>query len=230
MHQRLKAARVAASFRTATEASSAFGWKLSTYRAHENGQNQFDTKTALIYSQAFKVSAAWLLTGEKQLVDNTSLEIDAITSNINFKPTKENTIFILSSVGDGFWIEDFIVEENKDTQTSPLPPDLRFPLSEQFDLIAKGNSNESKIYNGELIRCLKIQRDVSHIKENEIVVVKLTRGEMKGYVLRRLEIIQNTIKLVPLNLNDANYKTLDYTQGSKSVEIIGKALYKFSIL
>jgi len=64
MNRRLRDARRAAGFATATEAIEYFGWKSSTYRAHENGQNNFKAEDAGVYSRAYGVSAAWLLLGE----------------------------------------------------------------------------------------------------------------------------------------------------------------------
>lgn len=64
MNQRLKHARRQAGFKTATAAIEHHGWSNSTYRAHENGQNNFKIKDAKIYADAYGVSASWLLVGE----------------------------------------------------------------------------------------------------------------------------------------------------------------------
>lgn len=64
MHSRLKEARIEAGFTSAAKAALALGLKPSTYNAHENGQNEFDAETAKVYGKKFRVSAAWLLTGE----------------------------------------------------------------------------------------------------------------------------------------------------------------------
>lgn len=64
MSDRLRLARENAGFNSARSAALAIGVNPSTYGAHENGQNNFKTKDAEFYAAAFKVSAAWLLTGE----------------------------------------------------------------------------------------------------------------------------------------------------------------------
>lgn len=64
MGDRLRQARIEAGFSSAMGAAKRFGWSPSTYAAHENGQNRFDEKAARKYADAFKTSAAWLLTGE----------------------------------------------------------------------------------------------------------------------------------------------------------------------
>lgn len=64
MNQRLKHARLQAGFKTATAAIEHCGWNSSTYRAHENGQNNYKIKDAKIYADAYGVSPVWLLVGE----------------------------------------------------------------------------------------------------------------------------------------------------------------------
>lgn len=64
--QRLKRAREAAGFATATDAATRFRWKVPTYLGHENGSRGFRGQTAAKYAKAFRVSQAWLLTGEGQ--------------------------------------------------------------------------------------------------------------------------------------------------------------------
>jgi transcriptional regulator with XRE-family HTH domain len=58
---RLREARTAAGFSSASAAAAKHGWTTSTYIAHENGQNHFDADRAAVYAGAFGVDAAWLL-------------------------------------------------------------------------------------------------------------------------------------------------------------------------
>lgn len=60
---RLRLAREAAGFKSASEAVEKFRWRASTYMAHENGQNGIRTEPALAYARAFGVDAGWLMTG-----------------------------------------------------------------------------------------------------------------------------------------------------------------------
>jgi len=64
MGERLRAAREAASYPSATKAAEALGVSLSTYRAHENGQNEFSAEIANRYAKKFGTTAGYLLTGE----------------------------------------------------------------------------------------------------------------------------------------------------------------------
>lgn len=60
---RLREARAAAGFSGPADAASRFLWPYPTYAAHENGGRSY-TRAAARYAKAFRVSEAWLLTGE----------------------------------------------------------------------------------------------------------------------------------------------------------------------
>ena len=64
MGERLRESREAAGFKSAAKAAEALGVSASSYRAHENGQNDFDPETADHYARKFGTSAAYLLTAE----------------------------------------------------------------------------------------------------------------------------------------------------------------------
>lgn len=64
MADRLRRARKDAGYRTASAAIENFKWPTSSYRAHENGQNNFSPETAQQYAEAYGANAAWLLLGD----------------------------------------------------------------------------------------------------------------------------------------------------------------------
>lgn len=68
---RLRSARKAAGFRSASSAAEQFGWPTSTYVAHENGSRTIGQDDAERYAKAFKargakVSAPVILFGDSQ--------------------------------------------------------------------------------------------------------------------------------------------------------------------
>ncbi len=69
MGDRLKQARIAARYPSARAAATKKGWGVSTYSAHENGQNEFKADDARKYGKAFNVSPGWLLTGDQRVVE-----------------------------------------------------------------------------------------------------------------------------------------------------------------
>ncbi|MET3414028.1 hypothetical protein [Methylobacterium sp. 1030] len=54
-------ARQMAGFATKVDAVRHFGWKPTTYVAHESGQNRFTAGAAELYGRAYGVTPAWLL-------------------------------------------------------------------------------------------------------------------------------------------------------------------------
>ncbi|RWP88332.1 MAG: helix-turn-helix transcriptional regulator [Mesorhizobium sp.] len=69
MGDRLRAARQKAGYNSATKAAAALGISASTFRAHENGQNEFGPVEAERYARRFGTSAAHLLTGATATVE-----------------------------------------------------------------------------------------------------------------------------------------------------------------
>jgi len=61
--KRLEKARLARGFEDAKAAATYFGWKYDTYAQHENGLRGL-VRAVDKYAKAFRVSEAWLLTGE----------------------------------------------------------------------------------------------------------------------------------------------------------------------
>jgi phage repressor protein C with HTH and peptisase S24 domain len=62
--QRLRWARSRARYGSASDAARAYGWKVSTYLGHENGDRNPSREAAKRYAKAFKVRWEWLLEGE----------------------------------------------------------------------------------------------------------------------------------------------------------------------
>lgn len=63
INERLREARKASGFESATDAANHFGWVVSTYAGHENGHRGFKMKTAEKYAAAFNVSPEWIMFG-----------------------------------------------------------------------------------------------------------------------------------------------------------------------
>ena len=80
-NERLRQAREMAGFKSATEAAKRFHWPSSTYSSHENGQTDpVPQRAAAKYARAFKVSVAWLLTGQGLMSD-----LEGLFSQIDVK-------------------------------------------------------------------------------------------------------------------------------------------------
>lgn len=64
--ERLRVARSAAGFKSTQAAADRMGVSASTYRAHENGQNDFSDDQAAQYAKAFGIDPAELIFGRKR--------------------------------------------------------------------------------------------------------------------------------------------------------------------
>lgn len=74
--KRLREARERAGYESARKAALTFGWGVSTYAAHENGQNSYNAEKAEMYAKAFKTRADWLMFGITD-AESASVGIDA---------------------------------------------------------------------------------------------------------------------------------------------------------
>lgn len=64
--ERLRAARTAAGYKSTQAAAERLAVSASTYRAHENGQNDFSDEQAAHYAKAFGIDPAELIFGRKR--------------------------------------------------------------------------------------------------------------------------------------------------------------------
>jgi phage repressor protein C with HTH and peptisase S24 domain len=64
--KRLRQAREETGYGSASAAARVHGWGVSTFLAHENGQNDYDADQAQTYAKAFKTTAEWLLWGKER--------------------------------------------------------------------------------------------------------------------------------------------------------------------
>jgi transcriptional regulator with XRE-family HTH domain len=91
LNERLRNARQRAGFDTATRAIDLFGWKNSTYRAHENGQNNYGVEEAKAYAMAYGVTPSWLLIGDTKETSPSS------TVQKTAQPHKHNCVNVISA-------------------------------------------------------------------------------------------------------------------------------------
>jgi phage repressor protein C with HTH and peptisase S24 domain len=94
-HERLRQARINAKFPTASAAATALGITPSTYRAHENGQNDFQIDEAKQYGQKFGVDPIYLLTGDSPaaFIDATApIVLDSPNAKIRGKIEGDGTM------------------------------------------------------------------------------------------------------------------------------------------
>lgn len=75
--ERLRRARIAAGFKSASESARAFGWGDAGYRHHENGTRPISAGAASRYAKSFGVSEEWLLFGRgREASDQVALAVE----------------------------------------------------------------------------------------------------------------------------------------------------------
>jgi hypothetical protein len=91
MHTRLKTARIAAGYRTATEFCEKNHIPISTYNMHETGKRKIMSTVAEKYSELLKINTAWLIMGigtpytDSDLKESTELTENEYLSLLNYK-------------------------------------------------------------------------------------------------------------------------------------------------
>lgn len=191
MHWRLKKARIDAGFPTATAAIDHFGWKGSTYRAHENGQNEFDASTAKAYAKAYGKSPGWLLTGDEPPTAARPAPPSRSMTNAFEQDAASPKIFVTGRAALGEWLEEVVRKRQEENATeSPFPPDPNFPLEAQFDLRVSGAWLNRFAHDGDLLRCVDLGVAQIDVEDGDLVVIERKRdgglSEISARRLRRL--------------------------------------------
>lgn len=146
--------------KTATEVARGFGWPISTYLGHENGDRTPSRPTAKKYASRFKVRWEWLLEGGNQ-------------------PTaKANTIPVEGYVGAG---AEFIPFEDGNLGLGDAPVQIE-PNSSA--VIVRGDSMYPRYFDGEYLYYTKDSNDPAVFLGQECVI-KLHDGRMFVKILRK---------------------------------------------
>jgi len=239
MSGRLKLARVSAGFYKASDAISKFGWKASTYRAHENSQNHFDATTAKIYAAAFDVRAAWLLTGEGAPRSEGGDGGDA-QGRPQHHPRghavggNRNHVSCRGRLASGVWRErgaNYI--DGDENISAGFPPDPAYPLEAQSDYVIDELSLNNIGASGEILRCIDVAVLGSELRDGDFVVIEriCDRGmtEISGKWLRR---IGDRIELWPETSGSRDTQGIitaeDDARKNIHLKIVGKVLWRFS--
>ncbi len=183
MSVRLKAARKDAGYKSATAAAEALGVAASTYRAHENGQNQFNVEEAKQYARRYKVSATWLLFGGGMTQTSTpNLPTD---THEGFNPSV-GTVSVIGEISAGTWLDIEEVEEREAYQMSTVPASADYPTDRQYAFEVKGTSINRVAAEGDRLICLDLGKSgltLNSIQNDDLVIVEQTKHS--GQMIRR---------------------------------------------
>lgn len=203
MGQRLRKARLKAGFSSATKAADAIGVSHSTYRAHENGQNDFSPDDAAIYGRKFDVSASYLLTGEEgarhKIVSSFDPDVpDRIENDVKIRSQLKDgqipEIDVKAGMGAGGEIMIVNQQQNAVTVSTEVIRDFwRLPdnLLAKLNVVASnvavlpayGDSMAPTINDGDAVFI-----DISHRVPSPPGIYAIA-DELGGVIIKRLEIV-----------------------------------------
>jgi len=230
MCDRLKRARRAAGFRSATAAIERFGWKASTYRAHENGQNNFSADHSRLYAQAFGVSASWLLLGEADVTEAAPSRHDTAFAK-EAAEAPAGAVTLRGKVATGVWIEAASADEAQEPGPHcTLPPSMDHPPLAQFDLIVADASFNKHANIGDVIRCVDVKASGASVQDGDLIVLERNQsGLLKETSARRIRISEAGYEFWSES-HDPRWRNPIIADGAavragKAVKIIGKIIF-----
>jgi phage repressor protein C with HTH and peptisase S24 domain len=204
--ERLQKARAKAGYENATDAARAFGWNEITYRAHENGGRGLKAKVAEQYAKAFKVSAAWLLTGE----GSDTAPRPAAGNTVEELPARGSFGFakVDGSVQAGAFLALEVFDDDLGEVVS-APRDPVFPFAKQRAYRVKGESmnqaHPSPMNDGDIIICAMWEDLGMEPKDGLNVVVQQTTadGQLRERSVKELKVFPGRIEFHPRSSNPA---------------------------
>lgn len=117
--QRLVEARIKRGFKDAKAAAVYFGWKYNSYAQHESGLRGLRKDTAERYARAYRVSPAWLLTGEGEgkieLVPLVSwVSAGAMADPMSQIPMDDVPLLAFADLSSGDWFALRVIGDSMD--------------------------------------------------------------------------------------------------------------------
>ncbi|PST22001.1 phage repressor protein C [Mesorhizobium plurifarium] len=151
---RLREARVKAGYRFASDAANALGIVASTYRAHENGQNDFELSEAEVYGRKFNVDPLWLLTGTDRRIsigatsDSMMTPVDAPNARIGAKVIGQGKKIPVFGQAVGGVDGEFIMNGN--VLYEVMAPPILSDISGAYAVSVSGDSMYPRYEDGEV--------------------------------------------------------------------------------
>lgn len=209
---RLRQARIAAGYESATAAAQAMNVPAPTYSAHENGSRGITTNASRKYAKHFKVDPAWLLYGYEPSVPMTS--DDSSAPDATLIPVYN----VEASAGGGAVVS---TEYQVDSLSFPEGYLRRITQSNPRDLAVisvKGDSMTPTLDDDDVVMLDVSKRDLSYdglfvIRDNgdALLVKRIGRATRSGFV----SLISD---------NNKHYPTVE--RAWDDIEVIGKVIWK----
>ena len=171
--ERLRAARLAAGYDSASEAARQCRFHPQNLRDHEAGRRKISGPQAIAYAAAFNTTASQLLFGENGGTNNAALPIRG-------------------AVQAGVWRESFDMDAHA-AETLPVAADLVDHGVAQFWIRVIGDSVNQYAPDGSFCLCVPVweyARDAGALASKaagKLVVAQRKRGDLYEYTLKRYQ-------------------------------------------
>lgn len=218
-HERLRQARIAAQFKSAAAAAEALGVKPSTYRAHENGQNDFSFEESEIYGKKFGSDPMWLFAekADRPIPHNSdfvaSTKIDIPNAKIRGMVVGQGRQIPVYGHAVGGVDGEFLMNGN--VLYDVMAPPVLSHISNAYAVAVSGDSMYPRYEDGEVCYIDPTRR----VKKGDYVIaqIKLEEdGQLLAYVKKFIR--HNDQELVleqynppkELRFNARNVHSVDY--------------------
>lgn len=161
-NDRLRQARINAGFESAAAAAKRYGWTVSTYSSHENGQTPVPVEAAMEYGPRFRVSPAWILTGEGHAKSQTIVSVHGrVGTGAEIRPDEEQV------PPEGLEEIETAFPLPEDAIAFRIEGDSQWPRYDEGDVVivrTRGNEPESLIGAEAVIKTSTGQRYLKRIR------------------------------------------------------------------
>lgn len=147
-----------------------------------------------------------------------------------YPQTGLRNIPIIGKVAAGIWREISMEGDQVfDVDEFPFPPDPRYPIESQFDLIVEGSSLNRIAQNGSRLRCIDLHKSGLTPRDGDIVIVRRVKDSFGvEMTAKRLKITERGQELWP-DSTDPQWQTplIVGAQKGEEITIIGIAVYTY---
>lgn len=114
---------------------------------------------------------------------------------------------VLGEVAAGMWREVDSAVDQPPSDPVPVPPDPRWPHSEQFALVVRGSSIDRIAQDGDILSCVTLRGAGRAPEDGELVVVERTRfgGQLRETTAKILRRAGERVELWP-DSNDPQFQ------------------------
>lgn len=210
-NDRLRAAREQAGFKHASDAAKALRVNVSTYRAHENRQNDFGLEEATIYAKKFNVDPLWIMTGISAESEPSSQSLPREVYSPNAK-LGDRILGIGKKIkvyGRAVGGVDGEFDMNGSLLFETMAPPVISDVSGAYGVQVSGDSMSPRYEDGEICFVDPTRR----VKKGDYVIAQI-RNEEDGPLLAYVKkfIRHNAEELVLEQFNPQKFLTFPATQ------------------